>query len=291
MNENFEEYILDRKDKAGNFKKLINFYTNIWAGAKDGKNKKLIIKSCDCNCYCSSDSQSENLELIDLKLKNYIENDKELYKLFKEDKEEKYNKLNEFYSAGIKKKGHLQNIIEIIKGLEKEIIEGLKKEVCPKNLFDALDKHNNKEDTEKLSLYQSFISKYCHWHHEVNKSQNHFPIFDKNVKYSLVYYQMTGAEIKSYEHLKHLVDKFIEEYLPKEYKDLDDEYKIESRNESHPENPEKLVGVNRIKLKLEIKIEENDVPNSLHEEISIYRLVDKFLWLQYEIHSKILKKI
>ena len=98
---------------------------------------------------------------------------------------------------------------------------------------------------------------------------------------------MTGAEIKKYRHLKDLVDKFIEEYLPKEYKDLDDEYKIENRNESHPE---KLVGVDRIKLKLEIKIGENDVPNSLHEEISIYRLVDKFLWLQYEIHSKILEK-
>jgi len=151
------------------------------------------------------------------------------------------------------------------------------------------------EKIEKLSLYQSFISKYCHWHHEVNKSESHFPIFDKNVKYSLIYYQMTGAEIKKYGHLKDLVDKFIEEYLPKEYKDLDDEYKIENRNESRPENPEKLIGVDRIKLKLEIKIEENDVPNSLHEEIlheeiSIYRLVDKFLWLQYEIHSKVLKE-
>ena len=78
---------------------------------------------------------------------------------------------------------------------------------------------------------------------------------------------MTGAEIKKYEHLKYFVDKFIEEYLPK-----------------------KLTGANRIELKLEIKIEKNNVPELLHEEISIYRLVDKFLWLQYEIHSKILKE-
>ena len=70
MNENFEEYILDRKDKAGNFIKLKNFYTNIWAGAKDGKNKKLIIKSCDCSCDCSSDGQCGKSESIDLKLKN-----------------------------------------------------------------------------------------------------------------------------------------------------------------------------------------------------------------------------
>jgi hypothetical protein len=242
MNENFEEYILDRKDKAGNFKKLINFYTNIWADPKNDK---------------------------------YLKNDKELYESFKKnDEEKKCKQLNQFYSAGIKKKRHL----EIIQDLLSE-----KEEIYPQALFLKIK--------EKLPLYKSFISKYCHWHHEVNKSQNHFPIFDKNVKYSLVYYQMTGAEIKSYEHLKHLVDKFIEEYLPKEYKDLDDEYKIESRNESRPENPEKLVGVNRIKLKLEIKIEENDFPSSLHEEISIYRLVDKFLWLQYKIHSKILKKI
>jgi hypothetical protein len=244
MSEGCEEYILDRNDKEGNFKKLINFYTNIWAVAEDGK---------------------------------YLKNDKKLYELFKKDnkyKEEvKCENLNKFYSAGIKKKRHLQNIIEIINLSEEKI--------CPQGLLLEIKE-------KKLSLYQSFISKYCHWHHEVNKSENHFPIFDKNVKYSLVYYQMTVTEIKKYERLKYFVDKFIEEYLPKEYKSLDDEYKIKNRNESRHE---KLVGVDRIKLKLEIKIGENDVPNSLHEEISIYRLVDKFLWLQYEIHSKILKKI
>ena len=252
MSEGFEKYILDRNDKEGNFKKLINFYTNIWAGAKDGKKKKLIIKSCDY----SSDSQCGKLEIKDLQLKKYLENDKELYGLFKKNnkkEKEKCQKLNQFYFAGIKNTKHLEIIIEIIRDLPD-------KEICPQGLLLKIKE-------KKLSLYQSFISKYCHWHHEVNISKNHFPIFDNNVKYSLVYYQMTGTEIKKYKHLKYFVDKFIEEYLP-----------------------EKLVGVDRIKLKLEIKIEKTVDPNSLHEEISIYRLVDKFLWLQYEIHSKILKK-
>lgn len=272
MSEGFEKYILDRNDKEGNFKKLINFYTNIWAGAKDGKKKKLIIKSCDY----SSDSQCGKLEIKDLQLKKYLENDKELYGLFKENnkkEKEKCQKLNQFYFAGIKNTKHLKIIIKIIRDLPD-------KEICPQGLLLKIKE-------KKLSLYQSFISKYCHWHHEVNISKNHFPIFDNNVKYSLVYYQMTGTEIKKYKHLKYFVDKFIEEYLPEKYKDLDDRYKIKDRNES---SPEKLVGVDRIKLKLEIKIEKTVDPNSLHEEISIYRLVDKFLWLQYEIHSKILKK-
>lgn len=242
MSEGFEKYILDRNDKEGNFKKLINFYTNIWAGAKEGK---------------------------------YLENDKELYELFKKNNEiKKCKDLNQLYFAGIKKKEHLKIIIEIIKKLSDE-------EICPQELLLEIKK-------EKLSLYQSFISKYCHWHCEVNESENHFPIFDKNVKYSLVYYQMTGAEIKKYEHLKYFVDKFIEEYLPEKYENLDDKYKKNRDESCH----EKLVGADRVKLKLEIKIkiEKNDATHSLHEEISIYRLVDKFLWLQYEIHSKILKK-
>ena len=232
MNENFEEYILDRKDKAGNFKKLINFYTNIWAGAKEGK---------------------------------YLKNDIELYELFKKDDEiEKCKNLNQLYFAGIPKEKDDKTLKKIVENIINPEINNL----SPENLLKALNEYNIKnDDKEKLSLYQSFISKYCHWHHEVNISKNHFPIFDKNVKYSLVYYQMTGAEIKKYEHLKYFVDKFIEEYLS-----------------------EKLVGVNRIELKLKIKIEKNNVPELLHEEISIYRLVDKFLWLQYEIHSKILKK-
>jgi hypothetical protein len=265
MKENFEEYILDQKDKAGNFEKLINFYTNIWAGAKDGKNKKLIIKSCDCSCDCSSDSRCGNFELKGLRLKKYLENDKNLYESFKKDNEiKKCQKLNQLYFAGIPKKKNGKTLNIIVENIIKPNIKNL----SPENLLNDLNEHNNnKTGSEKLSLYQSFISKYCHWHHEVNISENHFPIFDKNVKYSLVYYQMTGAEIKKYEHLKYFVDKFIEEYLPK-----------------------KLTGANRIELKLEIKIEKNNVPELLHEEISIYRLVDKFLWLQYEIHSKILKE-
>lgn len=252
MNENFEEYILDRKDKAGNFIKLKNFYTNIWAGAKDGK---------------------------------YLKNDIELYELFKNNDEiEKCKNLNQLYFAGIPKEKDDKTLKKIVENIINPEINNL----SPENLLKALNEYNIKnDDKEKLSLYQSFISKYCHWHHEVNISKNHFPIFDKNVKYSLVYYQMTGAEIKNYEHLKYFVDKFIEEYLPDKYENLDDKYKIDDRDKSRPE---KLTGVDRINLKLEIN-EEIDSKNTLHKEISIYRLVDKFLWLQYEIYSKILKKI
>ena len=96
------------------------------------------------------------------------------------------------------------------------------------------------------SKLTSLESKYLHWKNEVSNSQ-FSPIFDSNVKNELKKYQMNS--IVTFSDLKQSIDHFIREYL--------------SIND--PENQS-----------IELKSE-------LHNKISIYRLVDKFLWLSNKI--------
>ena len=96
------------------------------------------------------------------------------------------------------------------------------------------------------SKLTSLESKYLHWKNEVSDSQ-FSPIFDSNVKNELKKYQKNS--IITFSDLKQSIDNFIKEYL--------------SIND--PEN-------HSIELNCE-----------LHNKISIYRLVDKFLWLSNKI--------
>ena len=96
------------------------------------------------------------------------------------------------------------------------------------------------------SKLTSLESKYLHWKNEVSDSQ-FSPIFDSNVKNELKKYQKNS--IITFSDLKKSIDHFIREYL--------------SIND--PENQS-----------IELNCE-------LHNKISIYRLVDKFLWLSNKI--------
>jgi hypothetical protein len=99
---------------------------------------------------------------------------------------------------------------------------------------------------EKLPNYKSFISKYCHWYYEVYQNEKHYPIFDTYVRYGLIYYGIVYHYIDDFSPLHNSIDHFISTYLPNK-------------------------GSDRVELK-----------TSLHHKISVYRLVDKFLWLQYK---------
>ena len=92
----------------------------------------------------------------------------------------------------------------------------------------------------------SLESKYLHWKNEVSDSQ-FSPIFDSNVKNELKKYQKNS--IITFTDLKQSIYNFIKEYL--------------SIND--PENQ-------RIELKC-----------GLHHAASVYRLVDKYLWLSNKI--------
>jgi hypothetical protein len=96
------------------------------------------------------------------------------------------------------------------------------------------------------SKLTSLESKYLHWKNEVNNSQ-FSPIFDSNVTNELQKYQY--KKINEFSDLKINIDCFIKEYL--------------SIND--PENQ-------RIELKC-----------GLHDAVSVYRLVDKYLWLSNKI--------
>ncbi len=92
----------------------------------------------------------------------------------------------------------------------------------------------------------SFISKYCHWYNEVNHVEESTPIYDVNVRNALKHY---GCEkIKNYEGLKDGTKKFIQE-----------------------------IGGVSFNTIIPLSID------GLHTELSIYRIVDKFLWLSYKV--------
>jgi hypothetical protein len=111
---------------------------------------------------------------------------------------------------------------------------------------DILENYCKKEGNHKLI---SFISKYCHWYNEVNNIGQATPIYDGNVRDALKHYKCeTNGKIKDYEGLKDGVDEFIKEVV-KESSDT--------------------------VISLPI--------GGLHTQLSIYRLVDKFLWLSYKV--------
>ena len=89
----------------------------------------------------------------------------------------------------------------------------------------------------------SLESKYLHWKDEVNGSKNSYPIYDSKVRNELKLYSLQSK--LNYLDLKAKIDEFIKTYLGNEVRSF--------------------VDINEI--------------DGLPKSISIYRLVDKFLWL------------
>jgi hypothetical protein len=201
---------------------------------------------------------------------DYVENDLVLYEIFKKGNDEKdfiiearIAVLDKMYGTRIKA---FRKITEIFK-------ENIKND---KNKFDSIIESlvNQKIDngnTERQFYVQaetSFVSKYFHWYNEVNNSEVS-PIYDGNVKNGLKKY-VFGENIKDMGTLKESIDKFIGNL------ELKDD-KI---------NSESLVGTNRIidwGNFSRIENYESKENNCLYNNVSIYRLIDKFLWLTYKI--------
>ncbi len=102
----------------------------------------------------------------------------------------------------------------------------------------------------KSNQLLSLESKLCHWNNEVNDKSKTSPIYDNNVRVVISHY--TGVSKSSmngnFKDTKKAVDDFITKYLGGDIKDP-----------------------------ITVTVE------GLPSEISIYRLVDKFLWLSYKI--------
>jgi len=203
---------------------------------------------------------------------DYVENDLVLYEIFKKGNDEK-DFIIEARVAVLDKMYGTQ-----IKAIRK-IINTFKSDIENKD-FDSIinvlsnqkneQKENNCTTEMQFSVRKetSFVSKYFHWYNEVNDGDAS-PIYDGNVKNGLKKY-VFGENIKDMGTLKESIDKFIGNL------ELKDD-KI---------NSESLVGTNRIidwGNFSRIENYESKENNCLYNNVSIYRLIDKFLWLTYKI--------
>lgn len=238
---------------------------------------------------------------------DYVENDLVLYEIFKKGDDQDKNNLNtkiqvflldSLYSTELSSRNRISEIVHNFdKDFDEDSINKVLKNIEKENL--------NKENEFKLRKETSFFSKYFHWHNESNNCKP-LPIYDLNVRVGTIIYKYykdrencdytkkmlkdhlgigkhkgddknknlllnylkndTVKKILTYDKIKEWIDKFIGNL------ELKDD-KI---------NSESLAGTNRINDWGDItRIKEQN--NCLYNNVSIYRLVDKFLWLTYKI--------
>ena len=242
----------------------------------------------------------------------YVENDVMLYNLFNENKDEndlaikaRVGILNSMYSTQINKIG---KIIEIITEEDNKY--------SVESIQNALNKIKdlNKREGKKINEVQSFFSKYFHWYNEVNYSENALPIYDLNVLVgAFIYTKILQLDIKDFnfkrKDFKNIFkiggsvnnDKALDlEYvgnnckkkinyltLKKNLDRIINSSKIENKINDDNSNPK----IKSLEIKDKIINLENPTQdpqkNCLYENISIYRLVDKFLWLTYKIAEQL----
>ena len=252
----------------------------------------------------------------------YVENDILLYDLFKE-KKEIYNLFKEkdvindliikarvgilesMYSTQINKIGE---IIKIITGLEATKNGSNYSADSIKNAIDEIKEINkNKKDGKKINEVQSFFSKYCHWYNEANDIDA-LPIYDLNVRVGALifnYYKKTASETHEFsrEELKGFLKikankNDVDIFISLKYLDNSSiKKKLDFQNISSlvnnfiselelTEDGSALTGIKRTNL---IDPTNDSSKILLYKNISIYRLVDKFLWLTYKIVEQLVK--
>jgi hypothetical protein len=119
---------------------------------------------------------------------------------------------------------------------------------CNKFEWDiTCEKYQKNGDNGKAKKQISIESKLCHWNSEVNNLENAVPIYDRNVRKALSYYKIKAEKnTVDFLKIKSQIDTFISKFLGK---------------------------------KETVKVNVDGLP----PQISIYRLVDKFLWLSYKM--------
>ena len=245
----------------------------------------------------------------------YVENDVMLYNLFNKDKDKDKDKdendlaikarvgiLNSMYSTQINKIG---KIIEIIgKSIEPKN-DNKYLETSTNQALDKIREYNkntNNKEGKKINEVQSFFSKYFHWYNEVNYPENALPIYDLNVLVgAFIYTKILQPDIKDFDFKR-------KDFTRIDFKNI---FNIKGSVNNDKALNLKYVGNNckkkidyltlkekyldRIIKRLKIENETISLKNStkdpqkncLYENISIYRLVDKFLWLTYKIAEQL----
>lgn len=184
-------------------------------------------------------------------LDSYVKNDKILYEIFKKDHDNKdfiiharVGMLSEMYSARV------DNIPDMVEILKKE-----KGEHEYKSIHDKYcgSKNGNKD-------LKSFISKYVHWYNEVNNYKA-IPIYDSEVREMIF-----DSFEKTQNGKRTIINVNDKNFTKNSLRTIDSLFEaIDKYIEMHFNDK----GTHREKVQIK----------DLHEEVSIYRLVDKFLWL------------
>jgi hypothetical protein len=196
------------------------------------------------------------------KYTSYSKNDEKLYEIFSKEYDKDFMidarvcLLDWMYGTRI---NSTRNIIKIIKKFENNFNPNSVKE-----MLGEVAKIKKKGD-KNIRNETSFFSKYCHWYNEVN-NETPLPIYDQNVRVGLWIYEGDDGSGKTKK-------RSFKEKQNINYADGAKGF-LERMNFFITKQLE-LEGVDRVAIKLS---------DGLKTEVSIHRLVDKFLWLMYKIN-------
>lgn len=222
---------------------------------------------------------------------SYYENDKKLYKIFNKDHdgkdfiiEARVGLLNSMYGTRIEEIVEIVGIIRKAHGKEGLNSEGFTQK-CLDSAIREVRKVKEKSKKEKTSTKireeRSFFSKYFHWYNEVNDFPA-LPIYDKNVRVGALFYQFGNNK----ECLKKWPE--ISKGEKEEGKNKSIDY-YGSENVRKKLTYEKLCKlIERFISKIGIDLCGSGLAKhrvficDCERKVSIYRLVDKFLWLTYK---------
>ncbi len=235
----------------------------------------------------------------------YVENDVILYEVFKgnerrlSDIKKQSILLDEMYSTQIYRR---EKIISIIKDFGSKnnfynsncVNDNCKNDNCVNCI---LKKNLSQKKEHGLRLETSFFSKYFHWYNEVNYPNNALPIYDLNVLVGAFIY-INNLHFKQNNFFCDRTEFKKILYIRKDKNDgkaLDLKYVGDDCKKKINYLTLKEKYLDRIIKSLEIKDKiinlenptKDSQKNCLYENISIYRLVDKFLWLTYKIAEQL----
>ncbi len=207
---------------------------------------------------------------------SYHENDEKLYDIFKEDHnkakfiiEARVGVLDSMYSTEV------QSILKVIQQIEE----------CEKNELNSdcvITMSGSIKEESRNEI--SFLTKYFHWYNEVN-NKTPLPIYDKNVRVGLLHYLnfKNSEELREYFKLKkdNKKENIDFEYLSKN--SVNNKIKYGSGDGEFVKEIDKFIKTLELRLEGKDKIILEPPFNKLPTSVSIYRLVDKFLWLMYKI--------
>jgi len=273
-----KKYTVEAQNKNGALDFLKDFYVNVWGIYQEYTENDVIL-------YNLFDKQYDGNELII---------------------EARVGLLDSMYSTNI---NNISQIIEIIRSISCNINNGYSAKCVNCSIDLIQNKKSNNKNSIKTNESVSFFSKYFHWYNEVNKFDP-IPIYDLNVRIGLIIYNFFDSSNESFQcFMKNCFNHNFNRYIDEEKLERNTMRLKESNNEEdlklgylksetikkrmNYDNVGKLLDGLIKKLDIDKETKRIDITANLNQKlttnISIYRLVDKYLWLTYKVSGWILE--